>query len=172
MKTKLKRTGVFLLVIAILVTTLSVGVYASGASALSSGPRPSTPGSSTPSTPGVVRPTTPVVSVPSGGGGASVFFLLMKNCYVTLDMNDGSEVESVKIKRNSVLDIEEPTREGYTFDGWYLDAECAQKFDTESKISNNTTLFAKWTATAQAETTEVETEAETVEVIETEEVSE
>ena len=167
MKTKLKRVSAFFLVIAMLVTTLSVGVYAD-----SSHQRPSTPGPATPSIPGGVRPSTPVVTV-ANGGGASVFFLLMKNCYITLDKNDGSEAELVRVKRNSVPVIEEPAREGYTFDGWYLDAEYAQKFDAESKVSNNITLFAKWTLEAEAETTEeAVVEAEAVEETETEEVSE
>lgn len=39
-----------------------------------------------------------------------------------------------------------PTRDGYTFGGWYKEAECttAWNFDTDT-VEANTTLYAKWT---------------------------
>ncbi|MBQ6546935.1 MAG: InlB B-repeat-containing protein [Bacilli bacterium] len=39
---------------------------------------------------------------------------------------------------------EDPTREGYTFAGWYFDSNFDQKFDFDLIIENNQILYAKW----------------------------
>ena len=39
-----------------------------------------------------------------------------------------------------------PTRQGYTFDGWYLDAECTQPAETTVVMTEDKTVYAKWTA--------------------------
>ena len=48
---------------------------------------------------------------------------------------------------------EAPTADGYTFGGWYTDANCttAWNFDTDV-VTGNITLYAKWTATASTYT--------------------
>ncbi|MDD7718193.1 MAG: InlB B-repeat-containing protein, partial [Eubacteriaceae bacterium] len=37
-----------------------------------------------------------------------------------------------------------PTREGYTFAGWYLDADCTEKADETVTLTDNVTVYAKW----------------------------
>lgn len=39
---------------------------------------------------------------------------------------------------------EPPTREGYVFGGWFIDATCTQSFDFSTPISQDITLWAKW----------------------------
>lgn len=39
-----------------------------------------------------------------------------------------------------------PTVEGFTFDGWYDDKTYNTKFDFNTSITSNTTVYAKWTA--------------------------
>lgn len=39
-----------------------------------------------------------------------------------------------------------PTVEGFTFDGWYADKTYNTKFDFNTSITSNTTVYAKWTA--------------------------
>lgn len=39
-----------------------------------------------------------------------------------------------------------PTVEGFTFDGWYTDKTYKTKFDFNTSITSNTTVYAKWTA--------------------------
>ena len=38
------------------------------------------------------------------------------------------------------------TRAGYTFGGWYTDADCTTEFTVPTMPAENTTLYAKWTA--------------------------
>ncbi|MDD8049003.1 MAG: InlB B-repeat-containing protein [Thomasclavelia sp.] len=38
-----------------------------------------------------------------------------------------------------------PTKKGYTFGGWYTESTCENKFDFDTLITKDTTLYAKWT---------------------------
>lgn len=41
---------------------------------------------------------------------------------------------------------DDPTRKGYTFDGWYTDEKCTQAFDWDATgLEEDTDLYAKWT---------------------------
>lgn len=54
-------------------------------------------------------------------------------------------VYAVENGMNLVVDKDEiPQREGYTFVGWYEDAECTIVFDSSKPITQKTTLYAKW----------------------------
>ncbi|WP_456111296.1 InlB B-repeat-containing protein [Roseburia inulinivorans] len=79
---------------------------------------------------------------------------------VTFDSQGGSSVEPQLIWTTyngltpgaavqcAVTEPQKPVREGYTFGGWYKDAECTDirkfNFDTQSQLMTDTTLFAKW----------------------------
>ena len=39
-----------------------------------------------------------------------------------------------------------PTATGYTFGGWYKESECENEFDFKTPITEDITLYAKWTA--------------------------
>ena len=73
-------------------------------------------------------------------GGSSVEPQLIWTTYK--DPNPGSDVQC------AVTEPQKPVREGYTFGGWYEDAECTDSrrfdFDTQSQVMTDTTLFAKW----------------------------
>lgn len=69
---------------------------------------------------------------------------------VTFESNGGTEVESQQVKQGAtVTKPADPTREGYTFGGWYYDPELTEvsKFSFETTIYDNLTLYAKWTET-------------------------
>lgn len=55
---------------------------------------------------------------------------------------DGKETIVNINKGNKVETIEEPKKEGYTFDGWYLGEE---KYDFNKEVTSDLTLVAKWT---------------------------
>ena len=39
-----------------------------------------------------------------------------------------------------------PTATGFTFGGWYTEAECTNKYNFSTAVTENITLYAKWTA--------------------------
>ncbi|MFL0270043.1 leucine-rich repeat protein [Candidatus Clostridium radicumherbarum] len=70
------------------------------------------------------------------------------NYTVTFDSEGGSAVGSVQADNDTLITAPiEPTKSGYTFAGWYKEAEClnAWNFGTD-KVTTNVTLYAKWTA--------------------------
>ena len=76
----------------------------------------------------------------SGGGGSSVTRYTVK-----FDTNGGSSVSSATVTKNTkVAEPKTPEKDGYTFGGWYTDKEFAEKYDFESKVTKNFTLYAKW----------------------------
>ena len=52
----------------------------------------------------------------------------------------------VKFKETSgIIKLEDPTKDGYTFAGWYLDAAFKLKISQlDSSVASNITLYAKW----------------------------
>ena len=64
---------------------------------------------------------------------------------VSFETNGGSEVKDQKILINeTVSEPEAPTKEGYTFDGWYLDEGFLLAYDFETKVTKGFVLYAKW----------------------------
>lgn len=57
----------------------------------------------------------------------------------------GSEVASQEVKENGyIVKPNDPTKDGYTFGGWYLDSACTMPYDFSNKVTNSVTLYAKW----------------------------
>lgn len=64
---------------------------------------------------------------------------------VTFDTMGGSNVASQKVAYKGFASIpNDPNRAGYTFDGWYMDADGTIPFDFSSPIVVDTTVYAKW----------------------------
>ena len=77
----------------------------------------------------------------SGGGHSSSSFI------VRFNTNGGSDIAQKSVKRNTkVGEIQEPTKDGFIFDGWYTDKALNNKFDPDTKVTSSMTLYAKWTA--------------------------
>ena len=65
---------------------------------------------------------------------------------VTYDSQGGSYVESVTVKKGSLIkQPQNPTKNFYVFDGWYKDKDCTERwwFDVD-KVTSSITLYAKW----------------------------
>ena len=85
-----------------------------------------------------------------GGGGGSV-----TRYTVTFDTQGGSKIDSIRVIRNgTVTKPEKPTKEGYTFEGWFTDQECKVAFDFDTRVTKNITLYAKWTEEQPEEPTD------------------
>ena len=66
---------------------------------------------------------------------------------VTFVTNEGSNIDPVIVEAGSkVKKPGDPTKEGFVFDAWYEDITLTTKFDFNTPITNNTTLYAKWNA--------------------------
>ena len=55
-------------------------------------------------------------------------------------------MEEMKVKCDAEIEIPTPTREGYTFKGWYNDEDLTEEFTDTTMPSNDLTLYAKWEA--------------------------
>ncbi|WP_062551594.1 InlB B-repeat-containing protein [Peptoniphilus phoceensis] len=65
---------------------------------------------------------------------------------VTFNSNEGSKVEDAKTVDGIVTKPADPTKDGYTFDGWYTDEGLTKVFDFNTKLTSDTILYAKWKA--------------------------
>src|SRR3989339_409956 len=66
---------------------------------------------------------------------------------VTFEENGGAEVEDIQISLTSTtVDLPTSSRDGYTFDGWYLDEGLTQPFTLAALLTQNgvLVLYAKW----------------------------
>lgn len=64
---------------------------------------------------------------------------------VSFDTNEGSEIEEQMVLKNSkVLTPEDPTKYNCSFSGWYKDKDLKNKYDFNTKVTNNITIYAKW----------------------------
>ena len=62
---------------------------------------------------------------------------------VTFDTGYG--IITINADKDATIEaIETPVREGYTFAGWYADKEYKNKYDFNTKITSDLTLYAKW----------------------------
>ena len=87
------------------------------------------------------------------GGGSSA---AVTTYTVAFETNGGSKVDSIKVTRNETAkEPTEPTRDNFTFDGWYSDKELTEKYDFSTKVTKNITLYAKWSE-KQTQSTEPE----------------
>lgn len=66
---------------------------------------------------------------------------------VTFDTCGGSTVPSAMTAQNKTMAAPaDPERSGYTFAGWYKDADCTQAWDfSKDVVTADMTLYAKWT---------------------------
>lgn len=65
---------------------------------------------------------------------------------VKFDTQGGSSInDQTPASGSAVAKPADPTREGYTFAGWYTDAACTKTYDFATAVTADMTLYAKWT---------------------------
>lgn len=72
-----------------------------------------------------------------------------EKCYqVAFETGDGSAVETKYVAENGTATkpVDDPTREGYRFGGWYTDEACTDgnEYDFATQVTADVTLYAKW----------------------------
>lgn len=79
--------------------------------------------------------------------GCMAFGIAKGGFRVSFDTQGGTPVEMQSgIMHGELIDVpEEPTREGFEFDGWYLDSAGTMPWDPEEdKVTESITLYAGW----------------------------
>lgn len=72
---------------------------------------------------------------------------------VTFDSNGGSSVSSQTVEKGETAKKPtDPTRDGYTFGGWYIDINSDNEYNFSTKVTKNITLTAKWVENGPVET--------------------
>ncbi|MDD6532750.1 MAG: InlB B-repeat-containing protein [Collinsella sp.] len=68
---------------------------------------------------------------------------------VKFDARGGSATgDQTPASGSTVTKPADPTREGYTFGGWYTDEACTEAYDFSAAVTADMTLYAKWTKNA------------------------
>lgn len=64
---------------------------------------------------------------------------------VKFDTQGGSSIDDqTPASGSTVAKPADPTREGYTFAGWFADAACTKAYDFATAVTADMTLYAKW----------------------------
>lgn len=77
-----------------------------------------------------------------------VTVIVSSQCSIKFETNGGSEIPDQTASYGDRLTRpEDPTREGYRFEGWYSDIDLQKPWDFENDtVQGNMTLYARWTA--------------------------
>jgi uncharacterized repeat protein (TIGR02543 family) len=78
--------------------------------------------------------------------GVVLGFVVWSGKEATLSFIVDDEVyHTIKTKgKESITLPDDPTKDGYTFDGWFIDDECKNAFEFDVMPASNTTIYAKW----------------------------
>ena len=77
-------------------------------------------------------------------GDISLFAKWEINQYtVKFDSNGGTEIAEVKQNYGTAINVSEPTKAGYEFEGWFTDKKCEKEFNLKVP-GKDTTVYAKW----------------------------
>ncbi len=64
---------------------------------------------------------------------------------VTFNSSGGTDVASQSLTYGNLIEEPDPpTREGYTFEGWYEDDALNNPWNFDTQIAGDTELYAKW----------------------------
>ena len=74
--------------------------------------------------------------------GKTTYTVSIKTYTVTTNPLNGNETITQTVNHGSILELVDPTRAGYTFDGWY---NGETKWTGGSEVTSNLTLIAHWT---------------------------
>lgn len=79
---------------------------------------------------------------------SGTLFKLSGGVKVSFETGEGSKVDFQTTADGKLVKPADPTRDGYTFGGWYTDEACTQAYDFSAPVTADLTLYAKWTKNA------------------------
>lgn len=79
---------------------------------------------------------------------SGTLFKLSGGVKVSFETGEGSKVDFQTTADGKLVKPADPTRNGYTFGGWYTDEACTQAYDFSTPVTADLTLYAKWTKNA------------------------
>jgi uncharacterized repeat protein (TIGR02543 family) len=78
-----------------------------------------------------------------GGGGGTIQYT------VAFNTNGGNTITNQRVAINSkAVQPANPTKEGFTFTGWYTDSALTNAYDFDGRVSGNITIYAGWSEIA------------------------
>lgn len=90
-----------------------------------------------------------IYSIPNGSKSVTVVLTVSETIHynVVLELNGGTGQRILDASYNSTLNsmnVEDPRKSGHTFVGWFIDDSLTTKFDKDTPIRSDITLYAKW----------------------------
>jgi uncharacterized repeat protein (TIGR02543 family) len=84
----------------------------------------------------------PQIGGMGGGGNSSP----APSYSIVIETNGGTPIDNFSVYKGHRIsaDLSGSTREGFTFDGWFKDAELTEQFNPSEIISSAVVLYAKW----------------------------
>lgn len=79
---------------------------------------------------------------------SGTLFKLSGGVKVSFETGEGSKVDFQTTADGKLVKPADPTRDGYTFGGWFTDEACTQAYDFSMPVTADLTLYAKWTKNA------------------------
>src|SRR5690554_4066085 len=76
-------------------------------------------------------------------------FLQFREYTITFETNGGSEVEPIKVEIGLTIPLDNiiTNKDGYNFNGWFLDSSFEQPVSNDLLVFSNLKLYAKWVIT-------------------------
>lgn len=86
------------------------------------------------------------IVLPASGGTLKPDGTLLYEVTVTFDSQGGSAVaQQVVIVGTTLTEPKRPSKGDNSFNGWYTDSKCTQRWDFQDPVLENMTLYAGWT---------------------------
>ena len=71
---------------------------------------------------------------------------ILNECMISFESNGGESIAPLTVLAGgTVTEPAAPEREDYQFEGWYKDADFAERYDFTEPVTDDITLYAKWT---------------------------